>query len=278
MSYQNGLSALHLEMPDKIPRTEYSAEFHWELIQKVTGIPVSSHSLPAVQSQASREFVRAWDYGFYWHTIPACRQLGDMRTNMGHASYRQHGVDFSAGTDQRLFWEFMKRYTAWNLQYFEALAQCSSPVVMVHDDLVWTSGAFLAPEFYRTFLFPCLKQLICPLLDCGKRVLFTSDGNYTQFAADIAACGIHGFVLEPCTDLACLCEVYGQTHVIVGNVDTRVLLLGQKADIEAEVKRCISLGKSCPGYFMAVGNNIPPNTPVDNCLYYNAFYDAYSRR
>ena len=88
MSYQNGLSALHLEMPDKIPRTEYSAEFHWELIQKVTGIPVSSHSLPAVQSQASREFVRAWDYGFYWHTIPACRQLGDMRTNMGHARSR----------------------------------------------------------------------------------------------------------------------------------------------------------------------------------------------
>lgn len=46
MSLQNGLSALNLEMPDKIPRTEYSAHFHWDLVQKVTGIPASSKVLP----------------------------------------------------------------------------------------------------------------------------------------------------------------------------------------------------------------------------------------
>lgn len=35
MSLQNGLSALNLEMPDRIPRTEYSAHFHWDLVQKL---------------------------------------------------------------------------------------------------------------------------------------------------------------------------------------------------------------------------------------------------
>ena len=44
MSYIDGMAAIHLEMPDKVPRTEYSADFHWELIQTVTGIPVHENS------------------------------------------------------------------------------------------------------------------------------------------------------------------------------------------------------------------------------------------
>ena len=61
--------------------------------------------------------------------------------------------------------------------------------------------------------------------------------------------------------------------MIVGNADTRVLLYGSQADIRAEVERCIALGRRCPGYFMAVGNHIPPNTPVENALYYNQVYE-----
>ena len=31
MSYQDGMAALNLEMPSRVPRTEYSAVQHWEL-------------------------------------------------------------------------------------------------------------------------------------------------------------------------------------------------------------------------------------------------------
>ena len=34
----------------------------------------------------------------------------------------------------------------------------------------------------------------------------------------------------------------------------------------------MDIGKGCPGFIMAVGNHIPPNTPVDNALYYNQCY------
>ena len=41
MSYQNGWSAINLEMPKIIPRFEPSAgEYHWDLVSKVTGIEV----------------------------------------------------------------------------------------------------------------------------------------------------------------------------------------------------------------------------------------------
>jgi hypothetical protein len=38
----------------------------------------------------------------------------------------------------------------------------------------------------------------------------------------------------------------------------------------------MDIGKGCPGFFMAVGNHIPANTPVDACLYYNEVYEKLS--
>jgi uroporphyrinogen-III decarboxylase len=78
--------------------------------------------------------------------------------------------------------------------------------------------------------------------------------------------------MEPTTDMGAIAEKYGKTHVIVGNADTRVLLYGTKAAIETEVKRCLDIGRDCPGFILAVGNHIPPNTPVENALFYDACY------
>ena len=72
--------------------------------------------------------------------------------------------------------------------------------------------------------------------------------------------------------MAYVAEKYGRTHAFFGNADTRILLKNDKPAIRAEVERCMAIGKGCPGYFMNVGNHIPPNTPVDACLYYNQVY------
>lgn len=352
MSIAGGLGALRLEMPEKIPRTEYSAHFHWELVNKVTGMHVNSKSGAEVKEEASRRFVKAWDYGFFWNILTHNNVFDGKYTKLGHAEYMADGEDFSeevsslledpedvfsfdpfeiygerreeelirqydenydnmcvsfpdtvnmtgiyitcisgaleilgwdtlllaAGMDLKEFGAFIGRYERWIGQYFKALARCKAETVMIHDDITWTSGAFLHPDFYRTYIFPAYKRLFQPLFQAGKRVLFTSDGNYTEFLGDIADCGVHGFVFEPCMNLADICEQYGSTHVLVGNADTRILLMGEKEDIRQEVKRCIDIGRSCPGYIMAVGNHIPANTPVENALWYQDFYEKYCMR
>ena len=65
MSYQDGWAALNLETPARIPRTEYSAGMHWDLIKAVTSIDVGVESPVEVQRQASRAFERAWDYSCF---------------------------------------------------------------------------------------------------------------------------------------------------------------------------------------------------------------------
>jgi len=183
-----------------------------------------------------------------------------------------------AATDSKRFGNFTDRYCDWLSQYFTALAKSDVPVVMIHDDIVWTEGAFIHPDWYRKYVFPNYKKLFKPLINSNKKILYTSDGNYTEFIDDIADCGVNCFVLEPLTDMKYVAEKYGKTHSFIGNADTRILLSGSKEDIYNEVKRCMGIGKKYPGFIMAVGNHIPSNTPVDSCMYYNDFYMQLRRR
>ena len=352
MSYADGMAAIYLKMPPRVPRTEYSAEGHYPLIAAVTGIDVRFDSPPELRSEASKAFMKAWNYDLRWSTLIGGDEFGEKRTKMGHAVYADGGTDYTnqitcpfkepdevlnfdpwqtygkkdkkalikrfeehyqancasygdcvnmtgiyvtcisglidifgwemllvaAGSDAKAFGDMTNRYAVWIQQYFDALAEADVPVVMIHDDIVWTSGAIFRPDWYREYVFPNYRKLFAPVIGGGKRILYTSDGNYSEFIDDIAGSGVHGFVLEPTTDLAYIAEHYGKTHVIVGNADTRILLSGTKAEIRAEVERCMSLGKNCPGYFMAVGNHIPSNTPVENAVYYNEVYEELSRR
>jgi hypothetical protein len=352
MSFDDGWAALNLEMPPRVPRTEYSAEGHWELLAAVTGMPVRVESTEQEKQAAQNDFYHRWNYDLFWSTLIGGGDLGESRTRMGHAEYAAGGVDYStqisspfttvdqvldfdpmaaigapdhaatvrrfeehyqtqraaydggvrmtgiyitcvsglidllgwdwlllaAGTDPARFARLTGRYNRWIRCFFAALAEADVPVVMIHDDIVWSSGPFMNPAWYRECVFPGYREHFGLLRDSGKKVLFTSDGNYTMFVDDIAAYGVHGFVMEPMTDMAYVAERYGATHAIIGNADTRILLSGSREEIRAEVARCMAIGKPCPGFFMAVGNHIPANTPVQGALYYNQCYEEMGRR
>ena len=60
------MDALNLNMPRKVPRTEYSASSYWSLVSAVTGIAVTPESDWETKSRASMSFEKAWDFGFTW--------------------------------------------------------------------------------------------------------------------------------------------------------------------------------------------------------------------
>ncbi|MEF9839379.1 MAG: uroporphyrinogen decarboxylase family protein [Lachnospiraceae bacterium] len=352
MSKKLGLDAFNLEMSSEVPHTEYSAHFHWKLVNAVTGSDITPDSDVEKQQRATSKFVEDWDYSFMYNTPVDDFIFGEKKSKMGHAVFADGGVDFcnekkelfqepediyefdfyeqygernpkeianyfnencnnqinkypncvnttgtyvtgisglieicgwdmlllAAGQDYKKFGEFMCRYGQWMQQYFEGLALSDVPIVSVHDDIVWTDGPFLPKEWYETYLFPQYKKYFQPLKENGKKILYICDGNYTSLVDDIAQCGVNGFVMEPSTNLQYIADNYGKTHVMIGNADTRTLLLGTKEDIYKEVKRCMDIGKCYPGYIMAVGNHIPSNTPIDNARYYMDAYRAYRKR
>lgn len=352
MTYDIGWAALNLEMPERVPRTEYSAEFYWDLVKEVTGLNVTPEDEMPAKINGMREFMIAWDYDIFWSTAIDGNVFGEHRTRMGHASYAAGGVDFddnvgspfedpddvysfdpfeaygevnhqeavamfekdykfkcelspnavnmtgvyvtcvsglidifgwdllleSIGEDADEMGKVVARYGKWIKQYFDALADSNVPVAGVHDDMVWTSGPFTRPEWYRKYVFPVFKELLDPLRQANKKIVYACDGDFTEFIPDCVDCGVNAFVIEPNTDLKFFAEHYKNTHCFIGNVDTRILLGKGKAEIRAEVERCFKTAKDCPGWVLAVGNHIPPNTPIENALYYNEVYNELAKR
>lgn len=349
-----GLAALRLEAADRVPRTEFSANSHWPLVAQVTGMDTVE---PGNRPSASAEFVRRWEYAWYFST-PVNRDMlarNGRITRMGHAEYAEtadgasdrddrieqpfadieaalsldpleefgifdraslvkeleeayarrrreypgplhmggvyitlfsglieiYGWDAfltAAATDEERFGKVIDGYFRWVLQFFEAYAESSIPVIMSHDDLCWTSGPVFHPDWYRKWIFPRIKRLWAPLREAGKLIMFTCDGNWTEFFGDIVDCGANHVVMEPCSDMAGFASRYGDRVGFTGNADTRILLMGSRDEIEAEVRRCMDIGKRYPGFVLAVGNHIPQNTPVESALWYDECYRRMSRR
>lgn len=174
-----------------------------------------------------------------------------------------------AAADQDRFEKVLDTFFQRTLFYNKAWAQTSIEAFIQHDDMVWTAGPFLHPDFYRRVIFPRYSELWKPLRAAGKKVLFCSDGNFTQFIGDIAEAGADGFLFEPITSLEEVIRQFGNTHVIVSSkVDCRTLTLGTIDDVRAEVDNTLALAKKCPGFFFAVGNHIAPNTKLENVAFY----------
>ena len=173
------------------------------------------------------------------------------------------------GTDPDRFGEYvMEGYYERTKAYYQAWGKTDIKAFICHDDIVWTSGAVCNPEWYRKYIFPRYKKLWAILKERNIKILYCSDGDFNEFIDDIAEAGADGFIFEPVTSLETIAEKYGKTHIIMGNVDCRVLTFGNKKDIEKEVNRCLDIGKDCPGYFLVAGNHIPANIPLDNAKYY----------
>jgi uroporphyrinogen-III decarboxylase len=175
----------------------------------------------------------------------------------------------AAAADRERFDRVLESFFRLSLHHFQALAKTSIEVFLCHDDMVWTQGAFMHPDFYRASIFPRYRKLWDVIRETGKPVLFCSDGDFTEFVDDIAAAGADGFIFERLTSLDYVVERYGKTHSIFGSkLDCRTLTFGTREQIKREVDETLEIARDCPGFFFAVGNHMPSNIPVDNALFY----------
>lgn len=164
------------------------------------------------------------------------------------------------GRMERVFDSFFRL----TLHHMQAWAKTSAEALIQHDDFVWTSGAFMHPDIYRSVIIPRYAELWKPLRAVGKKVLFCSDGNFMQFAEDIVAAGADGLIFEPCNDFGFMVERFGRSCVLVGSyVDCRDMAFRPWDTVRASVDRTLELADRCSGLIFAVGNHIPANVPPE---------------
>ncbi|MFZ2655859.1 MAG: uroporphyrinogen decarboxylase family protein [Victivallales bacterium] len=178
-----------------------------------------------------------------------------------------------AAADADKFAEVLRRIGDYTYNYNSAWADTSIDVFIQHDDMVWTQGPFMDPDFYRKVIFPIYRKLWEPLKKKGKKVLYCSDGTWDMFMKDIAECGADGFIFEPTNNFDYVVENFGSTHCIVGSkVDCRTMTFGTWEEVKKEMDETFALAQKCKGLIFAVGNHIPANISDEMCLKYLDYF------
>ncbi len=227
---------------------EYGLEDHAELVRYYEGL----------YQKARREYPEQVWTGGYYQTIYS-------------GAIQAFGWDMLllAASDMTRFARVLDSFYRYTLHQYEAWAETNIEFFMCHDDMVWTQGPFMRPEFYRAEVFPRYKALWDVMHKAGKKVIYTSDGDYLMFVDDLVEAGVDVLCFEPMTAMEPVVAKYGQTHGIISSkVDARTLTFGSKAQIAAEVDATVALAPQCRGLMVAVGNHIPSNVPVESAVYY----------
>ena len=180
-----------------------------------------------------------------------------------------------AAADPDRFAKVLERLGEYSIRHAEAWAETSIEVFLQHDDMVWTSGPFMDPAFYRGVIFPLYKRMWEPLRKAGKKVLFNCDGTFSMFMHDIAAAGADGFIFEPSNDFDWVADHFGATHCLMGShVDCRTMAFKPWAAVKAEMDATLARMDDCAGLMWAVGNHIPANVSDEMCDRYMNYLRA----
>ena len=185
----------------------------------------------------------------------------------------------AAAEEPEAFGEVMDRFATVSKKYFDAWAEVEDLIIFSsHDDLAMTRGPVFNPSWYEKYVFPWYPKLWKPIKEKGVKIIFRADGNMDEFIDDLAACGADGFCIRKETNLKRIADKYGDSKIIIGNVDTRILTFGSKGDIEEEVKRCVREAGDCPGYFFQASGDIPYNVPLANVAAYFEACEKHGKR
>ena len=123
----------------------------------------------------------------------------------------------------------------------------------------------MSPTHLREFFIPPFRKLVQGLKSLGKPVIMHNDGQIWDVLDDLVDTGINGFhPVERAAgmDLAKVKQRYAGRLCPIGNVDNKITMsTGTPAQIEAEVRECLAIGKAGGSYILSTDHSIHDGMP-----------------
>lgn len=138
--------------------------------------------------------------------------------------------------------------------------------VMYSDDIAYTEGLLLSPDFFRQALFPRMGKLVEM---CGKLpMIYHSDGRLYQVFDDLARLGVRAIQpLEPKSmEPLEIQNRWPGTFCLLGNIDLDLMSRGTPDQVEKLVREKIETLGVNGGYMPGVSNTVPYYVNYDNYI------------
>lgn len=136
------------------------------------------------------------------------------------------------------------------------------------DDIAYTNGLMVSPEFLREYFFPILGRIGATAAKHGKPLLYHTDGVLYDVLEDIIGAGVSALhPVEPLAmDIVELKDHVGDRLCLCGNIDVDLLARGTPGQVAALVEKRIGALGGRGGYCLGSSNSVPDYVRVENFL------------
>ena len=227
-----------------------------------------SHIRAEVEAYNGEYAILGGDWSPFWHDAL------DLLTfkNMSYKFYDspemidailEHIVDYYFGVSQRVF---------------DAAADVID-IFFIGNDFGSQTGPLISEKIFRRFFVPHLKRLSDLGHEYGLKVLMHCCGGFAPLIPAMIEAGLDGLqALQPtCKGMVPndLKAQFGKDIVLMGGVDTQLLIEGNPAQAREETHRVIDIYKPGGGFICSPSHDyLLPETPVENvAAHYQAIRD-----
>ncbi|MHB1156780.1 MAG: uroporphyrinogen decarboxylase family protein [Phycisphaerales bacterium] len=140
--------------------------------------------------------------------------------------------------------------------------------IIYSDDIAYTEGLMLCPDFFRKMLFPIINDIV----DMGRAIdaplIYHSDGRLYDVFDDLAAIGVRGVQpLEPKSmEPLQIKNRWPGKFCLLGNIDLDMMSRGSPDQVRAYVRNKIDTLNVGGGYMPGVSNTVPYYVNLDNYI------------
>lgn len=183
-------------------------------------------------------------------------------------------IDFSV--NEKVATCLLDRITELRCYQAKKFAEAGVDILILGDDIGMQDRMMMAPEMWRKWLKPRLKEIIESALSIKPDtfIFYHSDGYIEPVIADLIEIGVN--VLNPvqpgCMNPAKLKKEYGDRLAFWGTIGTQTTMpFGEPEDVKKEVKERMETVGEGGGLVIAPSHSIEPEVPWENVL---AFFEA----
>ena len=121
----------------------------------------------------------------------------------------------------------------------------------------------ISPAHYRKFAYPYEKKVCSALRKYGGEVIIHICGDTTPILEDLAKTGATCLSVDESVDLRDAKRRVGKRVALFGNVSVDTIYRGTRAQIEGNVKKCIT-GAGGEDYILPSSCGLHAGTPIEN--------------
>ena len=146
-------------------------------------------------------------------------------------------------------------------------------LMIIHDDIAATRSLIWSPDYLREYIFPWYKSFFDKAHENGKKVLYITDGNYSEIIDDLIMLGVDGLYIESSSiDPKFVMNKGGPELYYLLKTDSRIMDYGTKDEILDEVNKIRKLHEKYPRIWSYVGGG---TVKPENKEAFLDFYDKY---